>query len=193
MRRSDVSRGRVLYLVACAAPPARLVATGARAAQAAGWDVCVILTPSAHRWLDADCIVRLAELTGHPVRHRFKLPDERDALPPPNALLVAPATLNTLTKWADGHADTLAVALITEAIGLNVPIVALPYVNAAQAAHPAFDRAVETLRRCGVSVLLGEGGHTPHPPRRGDVTTYPWQSAVDALPSPIAELAVPTW
>lgn len=186
-----MSHSRVLYLVACAAPPVRVVARGVRAAQEAGWEVCVILTPSAHRWLDAASLVRLTDLTGHPVRYRFKLPDEHDALPPPDALLVAPATLNTLTKWADGHADTLAVALVTEGIGMNLPMVTLPYVNAAQAAHPAFDRAVETLRRCGVSVLLGEGGHVPHPPRHGDVATYPWRSAIGALPSPVAELAVP--
>jgi len=33
----------------------------------------------------------------------------------------------------------------------------LPYVNSAQAAHPAFNRSVTTLRECGVTVLLGEG------------------------------------
>lgn len=173
---------KTLYVISCAAPPARSVATGIRAAQVAGWDVCLVLTPSAHRWLEPT-LPALHDLTGHPVRHQYKLPDEPDVLPSPDALLVAPATLNTLTKWADGHADTLALGLITEAIGLQLHQVALPYINSAQAAHPAFTRAVTTLRECGVTVLLGEGGHTPHTPKHGNAAAYPWDSAIAALPS----------
>jgi phosphopantothenoylcysteine synthetase/decarboxylase len=180
---------RTLYIISCAAPPVRFVTTGIQAAQAVGWNVCLILTPSAHHWIGADTISSLADLTSHPIRHQFKLPDEPDVLPSPNALLVAPATLNTLTKWADGHADTLALGLITEAIGLSLPMVALPYVNNAQAAHPAFDRAVNTLRASGVTVLLGEGGHTPHAPKQGNAAAYAWQSAVNALPRVAAEMA----
>lgn len=173
---------RTVYLISCAAPPARAVSTGIRAAQRAGWDVCLVLTPSAHRWLEPQ-IPDLTTVTGHPVRHQFKLPDDPDVLPPADAILVAPATLNTLTKWADGHADTLALGLITEGIGLGLPQIALPYVNSAQAAHPAFSRSVTTLRECGVTVLLGEGGHIPHPPKHGDAAAYPWDTAIAALPS----------
>jgi hypothetical protein len=35
-------------------------------------------------------------MTGHPVRTSYKLPDEPDVLPPPDAILVAPATFNTV-------------------------------------------------------------------------------------------------
>lgn len=174
---------KTLYVISCAAPPARSVTTGIQTAQQAGWDVCLVLTPSAHRWLTVDELAALADLTGHPVRHQYKHPDDPDVLPSADALLTAPATLNTLTKWADGHADTLALGLITEAIGLGLPQVALPYVNSAQAAHPAFDRAVATLRACGVTVLLGGGGHVPHPPKHGNLSAYPWHAAIAALPS----------
>lgn len=180
-----------LYLIACAAPPARHIATGIRAAQAAGWDVCLVLTPSAYRWAEEDGrgeLDELRHLTGHPVRHRYKLPSEEDVLPAPDALLVAPATFNTLNKWAAGIADTLALGLITEAIGLRTPLVALPYLNRAQAAHPALAHSVAFLREAGVTVLLddgqGAGGFRPHPPKNGDVTTYPWKLAVSALPAP---------
>jgi hypothetical protein len=173
---------KTLYVISCAAPPALSITTGIKEAQAAGWDVCLVLTPSANRWLEAD-LPTLGELTGHPVRHQYKLPGEPDVLPSPDAILVAPATMNTITKWAHGHADTLALGLITEAIGLRIPQVALPYVNSAQAAHPAFDRAVATLRECGVTVLLGEGGHTPHTPKHGNVSAYPWDAAIAALPA----------
>ncbi|MFH8790019.1 flavoprotein [Streptomyces roseoverticillatus] len=177
---------RTLYLISCAAGPAPRVDVGIRAAQAAGWDVCLILTPSAYRWAVEDAegeIDRLRELTGHPVRHQYKLPSQEDVLPAPDAMLVAPLTANTLNKWAAGISDTLALGLITEGIGLGVPIVALPHWNDAQGRHPAVARSVETLRNAGVTVLLGEGGFVPHRPRQGDAGAYPWRAAVEALPA----------
>ncbi|MFF8732766.1 flavoprotein [Streptomyces sp. NPDC015171] len=182
---------RTLYLISSAAPPARQASTGIRAAQARGWDVCLILTPSAHRWAAEDLAAGdglgdLEALTGHPIRHQYKLPSHQDVLPAPDAILSAPTTLQTLTKWADGHADTLALGLLTEALGLDLPVVALPYINAAQARHPALPRAVATLRGAGVRVLLHDDhepvGFTPHRPKNGNVDAYPWQTAVDALP-----------
>ncbi|MET8703655.1 flavoprotein [Kitasatospora sp. NPDC004723] len=182
----------VLYLVACAAPPAADLATPIRGAQELGWDVCVIVTPSVHRWATEDPdsgidLDALAELTGYPVRHTYKLPSEPDLLPSPDALLVAPMTNNTVNKWAAGVSDTLALGLITEAIGLDRPIIALPHFNRAQAAHPAVNASVATLRGAGVNVLLGEGGFVPHEPRTSDRHAYPWLAALAALPTLPAE------
>ncbi|MFZ4240863.1 flavoprotein [Streptomyces murinus] len=189
---------RTLYLISSAAPPALHASTGIRAAQARGWDVCLVLTPTAHRWTEAEPasggsatsggrLAELQQLTGHPVRHAYKLPGEEDLLPPPDAMLAAPVTLNSLTKWADGHADTLALGLVTEALGLPVPVVALPYINAAQAQHPALPRAVAKLRAAGVRVLLHDDvepdGFRPHQPKHGNVDAYPWERALDALPT----------
>ncbi|MGW0648370.1 flavoprotein [Streptomyces umbrinus] len=98
-------------------------------------------------------------------------------------MLVAPATFNTLNKWAAGISDTLALGLVTEAFGLELPLVDLPYLNRAQAAHPALGRSVAFLRECGVNVLLGEGGFVPHIPKQGDVGAYPWDAALAALPA----------
>ncbi|MGW1765024.1 flavoprotein [Streptomyces sp. NPDC002073] len=175
-----------LYLIACAAPPARRLHIPIRAAQQAGWDVCVILSPSAYRWASEDAdgeIEALEALTGHPVRHTYKLPSQEDVLPAADAMLVAPLTSNTLSKWAACISDTLALGLITEGIGLHLPIVALPHWNSAQNAHPAIAGSVETLRAAGVTVLLGDGGFVPHPARQGDLDAYPWQAAIDALPA----------
>ncbi|WP_018569647.1 flavoprotein [Streptomyces sp. PsTaAH-124] len=176
---------RTLYLISCAAPPARRLHIPIHAAQQAGWDVCTILTPSAYRWASEDAegeVEALEALTGHPVRHQYKLPSQDDVLPEPDALLVAPLTANTLNKWAAGISDTLALGLITEGIGLHLPIVALPHWNDAQHAHPAVARSVETLRAAGVTVLLGDEGFVPHRPRHGNLDAYPWQTAIDALP-----------
>ncbi len=150
---------RVLYVVCCAAPPALATAGLVSSAQARGWDVCVICTPTAARWLD-DQLAVLGELTSHPVRSQYKLPDEPDVLPPADAMLVAPASSNTIAKWALGISDNLALGLITEAIGLRLPLAALAHLSAAQAAHPAFAGHLKTLRAAGVTVLTG----TPYDP-----------------------------
>jgi Flavoprotein len=147
----------VLYLVCCAAPPALHAEEVVVSAGARGWDVCLVCTPTAAHWL-RDRSARLETLTGHPVRSQYKLPGEPDVLPPADAMLVAPATSNTIAKWALGISDTLALGLITEAIGLRLPVAALPHLNAAQASHPAFAGHVETLRAAGVAVLLGPDG-----------------------------------
>ena len=179
-----------LYAVAFAAPPVRTIAKPIRAAQAAGWDVCLILSPSAHRWVTEDPdpelgfeLDALAELTGHPVRHQYKLPSQADVLPPPDALLVAPLTCNSLNKWGAGISDSLALGLATEFMGMGRPVVAVPHFNAAQANQPAVEIHVARLRQAGVNLLLGPGGFVPHPPRHGNPDTYPWAAALDALPS----------
>ncbi|WP_327257273.1 flavoprotein [Streptomyces sp. NBC_01244] len=181
---------RTLYVISCAAPPARHVTTGIKAAQARGWDTALVLTPAAHRWSVEEAAGEREldawwELTGHPVRHTYKLPSQSDVLPDPDALLVAPVTLNTTTKWAAGHADTLALGLITEALGMpDRPVVALPYINAAQAQHPALAPAIATLRGAGVHYLLDDGtgpGFRPHQPKHGNVDAYPWTLALDTV------------
>lgn len=156
-----------------------------RLAQADRWDVCVILTPAATTFVDADGLAALEALTGHPVRTRYKIPGTADVLPGADAMIVAPATCNTINKWAEGISDTLALGLVTEAIGKRLPLVALPFTNRAQAAHPAFGRHVEELRRWGVTVLY-DGPDSLHEPGTGSdhLSTYPWHRALQALPAP---------
>jgi phosphopantothenoylcysteine synthetase/decarboxylase len=154
----------VLYVVTCAAGPARDVHVLVELARADGWDVCSVLTPSARSFVDA---AKLEVQTGHPVRSEYKKPDEPDVLPPPDAIIVAPASFNTINKWAAGISDTLALGLITEAIGKGIPLVTVPAVNAAQVKHPAWDGSVATLRSAGVQVLHGEGVYPAHPPGEG--------------------------
>jgi phosphopantothenoylcysteine synthetase/decarboxylase len=152
-------------------------------AQRVGWEVCVVLSPSAYGWLSAAEVAELEALTGHTVRSTYKRPGQPDVLPAADAMLVAPATFNTINKWAAGISDTLLLGLVTEAIGLQLPVVVLPYCNAAQAAHPAFDTSVAFLRAAGVSVLLGGAdGFVPHVPQHGNVDGYPWAAAIAALP-----------
>jgi phosphopantothenoylcysteine decarboxylase len=167
----------VLYLIVCASPRASRIGELVGLLQADGWDVCVIATPQARKFIDAEV---LEAQTGHPVRSEYKDPDAPDVLPDPDAMAVCPATSNTMNKWAAGISDTLALGLITEAIGLGVPLVAAPSLNSAQAAHPAFEQNLATLRTAGVTVLYGPGVYEPAPPR-GPERPYEWELVVGAL------------
>jgi phosphopantothenoylcysteine synthetase/decarboxylase len=171
---------RVLYLLACAAGPAQYVDVGVREAQRAGWDTCVVLTPSAARWW-AERLWELEELTGHPVRSEYKMPWEEDVLPKADAMLVAPLSCTSLNKWGAGIADTLAIGLVSEGVHLGTPVVAVLYFNRAQGAQPAVARSIETLRGQGVTVLDDYEGGQAHLPKQGDPRNFPWARAVAAL------------
>ncbi len=93
----------VLYLIATAAGPAQHVDVGIRAAQAAGWDTCLFLTPTAATWW-ADSMAELEGLTGHPVRHRYTLPGQSGGLPKADAMLVAPLTTTSAASPTSGPA-----------------------------------------------------------------------------------------
>ncbi|MGL5809045.1 MAG: flavoprotein [Nocardioides sp.] len=172
---------KVLYHLVCAAPPALSVEDFVGLAQDSSWEVCLIATPRAATWID---LGSLRELTGHPVRTDHKRPGEPDVLPPPTAMTVGPLTFNTLNKWALGIADNLVLGLLTEALGLRLPVAALPYMNAAQASHPSVPIAVDRLRRAGGRVLLKDDRHPgfePHPPGKGDRRGVQWRLLLDSV------------
>ncbi|GCE09490.1 flavoprotein [Dictyobacter aurantiacus] len=146
-----VSRKPVLYMIVCAAPPAETIDEFIRQVQQAGWDVCVIATPHATRWID---MPTLETLTGHVVRVDYKLPGEGDPLPKADAIIVIPATFNTVNKWAAGIGDNLAVSLLCEALGNGqIPLLLIPCVKMDLVRHPAFARSIALLRDCNVHVL----------------------------------------
>jgi phosphopantothenoylcysteine synthetase/decarboxylase len=173
----------VLYIIACGSPVARNVGELVELAQREGWEVCVVPTPDGRKFLDVPAI---AAQTGHPVRSAYKQPGEPDVLPAPDALVVAPGTVNTIAKWSAGITDTLPLGLLVEGQGLGLPIVAMPYTNSAMARHPAFVEAIERLRRWGVNVLFGEDIVHLHPAGTGDLTAdgFPWHLALKALGPP---------
>lgn len=166
-----------LYVIVCGGPRARHVGELISRAQAAGWAVCAVATPQALKFID---VRALAEQTGFAVAHEYKLPNEIDALPAADAMIVCPATFNTINKWAAGIADTLALGLLTEGIGKGLPIVAAPALNNAQEKHPAFNRSVAGLREAGVTVLYGPGVYEPTAPGTGG-RPYDWEMPLRAL------------
>jgi hypothetical protein len=172
---------RVLYFVVCAAGPACEAGRLVTLAQGRGWDVHVVSTAAAREHLlDVDAI---ETLTGHPVRTTYKAPGGADRLPSADAVVVAPATYNTINKWAAGICDTYPLTLLAELTGLGIPMAVLPFVNSALAANRVFGRSVGELRAAGIRVLYGPGEFEPHPIRTGGsrLAGYPWHLALDAV------------
>ncbi|MBK3524562.1 flavoprotein, partial [Streptomyces sp. MBT70] len=149
-----------LYVVVCAAGVARDVGKLITAAQEADWDVGLVATPQGLGFIDVEAV---EAQTGYPIRSAWRSPGDLRPLPPVDAIAVAPARFNTVDKWAAGISDTLALGILCEAYGMGVPTVALPCLNSAQAAHPAYRRSLDRLRGMGDLIGLGE----PHRPRAG--------------------------
>lgn len=171
-------RRRVLSIVVCGAGPATEFVFFVEMALERGWDIQVIATSASLAFFDRATV---ETLTGNPVRSQYSPPGSpRSRIP--DAIVVAPATYNTINKWALGIADTYALGVLAEQTGLGIPIVVLPYVNAALASRVPFQQSVKTLRGEGVSILLGPGAFEPRQPRaNGSLSDYPWHSALDEV------------
>jgi hypothetical protein len=176
---SDLDARRILNAVVCGAGPAPHVGELIKAAQDRGWTVGIAATPSGLGFLDVQA---LEELTGQAVRSRYRAADEPRSRSLPDAIVVAPATYNTICKLALGISDTYALGIAAEAIGRGVPVAVLPFVNSALASRRPFQNAVESLRAEGVRILLGPGQWEPHPPGTGgaEIDAFPWSEALDA-------------
>jgi phosphopantothenoylcysteine synthetase/decarboxylase len=171
------SAGRVLYLVVCAAPPAQRIDELISLLMQQGWSICVIPTPRAAGWLD---ISLLTAQTGFSVRHEYRQPSDPSPLPKADAILVAPATFNTINKWVAGISDTFALGILNEAIGLPLPVIVVPYAKSTLAAHPAFKKNRRRLKRWGVHILANEViGRRPAVPSTS--AGFDWSPVVDAV------------
>jgi phosphopantothenoylcysteine synthetase/decarboxylase len=168
---------RVLYAVVCAAGPASEVGRLVELAQERTWDVQVIATPSATGFID---IPALEAQTGRPVRSEYRAPSEPRS-PRADAIIVAPATYNTINKWAAGISDTYALGILAEAPGLGIPTVVLPFVNSALAGRHVFQRSADELQSEGIRILLEAGEFEPHPPGTGGqrIDAFPWTLALN--------------
>lgn len=113
-------------------------------------------------------------MTSRTVRVDYRSPDESGPFAEPDATVVAPATFNTLNKWALGIADTLAMGILCEYLGRGVPIVAIPCLKQDLARHPSFPKSRNTLKRCGVRIL-----HEPKKYRSPEIV--PWESVLQEI------------
>ncbi|MGW1124824.1 flavoprotein [Streptomyces sp. NPDC002526] len=149
----------VVHLVGCGSRPTGELPAFATALEDAGWAPYLVPTPVGLRFLDAGQAV-----------HSESDPDAPVELPQADAVVVAPATYNTVVKLAAGIADTLALSVAADAIGGGAPVIVVPWTNDRLAAHPVFAPAVETLRRWGVRVLPAD-----------QAEPFPWAAVREAL------------
>lgn len=101
----------------------------------------------------------------------YKQPGQPDVLPPADAMVVAPATFNSLSKLAAGITDTLALGLVSEAVGLGLPVIVAAWAGPALIRHPAFERSIAMLRGWGITVIHDPGGRPQ--PGAGE-PAFPW-------------------
>ncbi|WP_020117138.1 flavoprotein [Streptomyces canus] len=133
-----------LYVVVCAAGIAAGVGKLITAAQEREWHVGVIATPTAmNGFFDTAAVV------------------------------VAPATFNTINKWAAGIADTLAVGTLCEVVGRGVPVGVLTCVSDDLARHPAYQDSLIRLR--GMGVRFG------YPYQGAEGEEFEWERALDLV------------
>ncbi|QMV17347.1 bifunctional phosphopantothenoylcysteine decarboxylase/phosphopantothenate--cysteine ligase CoaBC [Granulicella sp. 5B5] len=133
-----------------------------RELQRRGCDVQIAMTASAERFVTP---LTFASLSGHQVLTSLWQPavsETASDTPAPfdiehiavathiDALIIAPATANTLAKLAHGLADDL---LSTIALATKAPVFVAPAMNVNMWHHPATQTNIATLRGRGVTVI----------------------------------------
>ncbi|WP_447002390.1 flavoprotein [Saccharothrix isguenensis] len=141
---------RTVYLIVTAAPPVLGIARLIDLLRSAGWQVCLIATPTAASWMELD---DAATHTGTPIRTEAGRPGRQDPLPRADAALVAPATFNTINKWAHGISDNLALGLLNELLAADIPTLVVPCVKELLRSHPAYQTSIKTLADACVTMM----------------------------------------
>jgi phosphopantothenoylcysteine decarboxylase len=168
-----------LAVVACGSPLAVRSHDVAAAAAAAGWIPRVAATESALGWLDAAAVERV---TGVPPLVAQRGPYEPKRFPAPGAVIVCPATFNSVNKIAAGIMDNYAVGLVCESLATGVPVTVVPMVSSRLWGHPAWGPNVARLMDAGVTFVDPGTGRVGAP------------TPVDAGPhNPVTTTFEPAW
>lgn len=118
-----------------------------------GADVKVVMTPLAREFITP---LTLATLSRNPVLIDFFDPEDGrwnshvDLGLWADALIVAPATANTLAKMATGVADNL---LLTTYLSARCPVFVAPAMDLDMFRHPATTENIEKLTSRGVNII----------------------------------------
>jgi len=145
--------GRRILLALCGGIAAYKSAELARRFTKAGCEVQVVMTDSALRFIGAQTF---QALTGKPVRSSLWDEAAEAAMGHielarwPDAIVIAPATANTLAKIAHGFADDLLTTLV---LATDKPIFVAPAMNRLMWANAATQANMSTLRSRGFRVI----------------------------------------
>lgn len=125
----------------------------------AGASVKVILTEAAEQFVTP---ITLAALSKNPVLKDFVKDDDSGSWNNhvdlgiwADAFVLAPATANTLSKMADGHADNFMLATYLSA---RCPVFVAPAMDLDMYKHPANQENITKLKKQGVYLISPESG-----------------------------------
>lgn len=124
----------------------------------AGAEVRVVMTPSAHDFITP---LTLSTLSKNPVLTTFVKDDSGqwnnhvDLGLWADAMIVAPASANTIGKMANGLCDNLLLAVYLSA---RCPVFVAPAMDLDMLQHPATKRNIETLKTFGNTFIEAEFG-----------------------------------
>ena len=171
---------KLLTIVVCGAGPASEIGVLIDLAQGRGWQTQLIATPSALAFLDVDA---LEARTGWRVRSEYRKPGEPRSSEQSAGFIVAPATFNTINKLAAGISDTYALGVLSEAIGVGLPVIVLPFINSALANRLPLQESIKRLESEGVAIIGAEHGNEPHEPHTGSarLDLFPWSTALGLM------------
>lgn len=145
---------KVVELVVCAAPLADHAHRLASALIEAGYDVNVTVSLNAESWVDLAAVAQVGASTPG----RTRRPGEPRTRRRPDAVILAPATFNTLNKLRHGISDTPALGVLCDGLGAGIPMLAVPMVNERLSGHPAWDATYGYLAGHGVRFLDASSG-----------------------------------
>lgn len=147
--------------------------------------VTVIMTEAAERFISP---LTFAALSGNPVHHDMFAPEPDRLMAHINlsreadALLIAPATAQTIARLACGMADTL---LATVTLAARIPVVVCPAMNSWMYSHPATLENISRLRSFGYFLVQPDSGSLACG-EVGEGRLAEWDSAREALLSVFA-------
>lgn len=119
----------------------------------AGAEVQVVITPSGKEFITP---VTLSALSGKPVVSEFftantgEWHSHVDIGLWADAMVIAPATANTIAKMANGVADNM---LVTTYLSAKAPVFVAPAMDLDMMAHPSTKRNIELLRSYGNHII----------------------------------------
>ena len=125
-----------------------------------GCTASIAATQAALPWIDSE---QVAKLTSAPLRVQYREPGSPSPKDP-DAVVVCPATFNTVGKAALGIADTYVHSVLCEAIGARTPTLMVPMVKHSLWNHPSWVSHLERLTAAGVAFIDPQTGEDkPNP------------------------------
>jgi phosphopantothenoylcysteine decarboxylase/phosphopantothenate--cysteine ligase len=149
LRRSDALGGKTIAIGICGGIGAVETVKLARELRRHGPDrVQAFFTPDAPKFISA---LSVEWATGLPVVESVGA--QVDHLESFDLVIVAPATLNTISKCAWGMSDNAVTLLVASQIGRQMPVLLVPTMNRVLWQHPAYAEARHRLETWKVDFL----------------------------------------